>query len=112
MSALLEFLNDTIAARDILFWGLIMLATWCILWHLFLGDWLHDHDVTTFWYAMYELGPVGTFGLALMILLIIVLFITSIQAAFIFGGKLILAICAFWGGLAFCLIKLINSIRK
>lgn len=112
MNTPIDLLNNTEHTGTFMFWLLIVLAVWCMIWRLFLGDWLRTHDVGTFWFAMYEFGPVGTFGLALVLLVLLALLITSIKASFIYGGKLILAICAFWGGLIFCLIKVIKTIKK
>lgn len=112
MHTILDFLNENVDGGDVLIWGLIILIAWCLIWRLFLGEWLFKHDVGTFWHDMYEIGPGGTLGLALVLLILIALFVTSIQAGLAFGGKLVLILCIFWGGLIFCFVKLIQYLKK
>ena len=82
MMTILDVLNQRVDAGDVIFWGLIVLIAWCIIWRLFLGKWLFKHDVGTFWYAMYEAGPIGTFGLVLMALVLLTLPIAAMQYLF------------------------------
>ena len=112
MNTLLDILNNTERTGETLLWLLAILAVWSLMWRLFIGEWLGNHEVNTFWYAMYDFGPGGTFMLALVAFIVLVLFITSIQAAFIYGLKLILVLCCFWGGFIFFIVKLIQHIKK
>lgn len=112
MPTLLEFLNENTDAGDVLFWGVIALCIWCLLWRLFIGEWLRKHEVTTFWYTMYEAGPVGTFGLALMGLVLLALLITSLQAVSAYGPKVIAAAAFFWVVLITVAVLIVRSIKK
>ena len=109
---LLEFLNENTDAGDILFWGVIALCTWCLLWRLYIGEWLRKHEVSTFWYAMYEAGPLGTFGLALVGLLLLALLVTSLQAVSSYGPKVAAAAAFFWAVLIAVAVLIARSIKK
>lgn len=112
MNTPIDILNRTDHTGTALICLLVILVVWCLVWRLFLGAWLYKHNVGTFWYVMYEIGPIGTFGIALVVLILLAMLISSIQYLFTFGGKIALAICAFWAGLITIGILLFKSIHK
>ena len=91
---------------------LCAVAAWIAFWHLLLKKLLKRCKVTSFWYALYELGAFGTFGVLVFLLLIAILFIGSIQAAIGYGIKLLFPLFIFWGGFVAIAILIIRAIRK
>ena len=109
---IIELLSANIDAGDTMIWLLIALAAWCIFWRLFLLEKLSNCDVNSFWYAVYELGAIGTFGIIIFLLIIAILFIASIQAVIGYGVKLLAPLFLFWGGFITISILFIRSICK
>lgn len=91
---------------------LCAVATWFAFWHLLLKRLLKRSKVTSFWYALYELGAFGTFGILIFLSLIAILFIGSMQAVAVYGIKLLFPLFIFWGGLVAIAILIIKAIRK
>lgn len=88
------------------------LAVWYILWHLVIKRILRRCKVTSFWYGLYELGAIGTFGVIVFLSIIVILFIASLQAALSYGIKMLFPLFIFWGGIVTIAILIIRSIRK
>ena len=94
---LLEWLEGNVDGGAVFVWGIVAMLILCLLWWLFLGDLLHKCNVSSLGYKLYEAGPIGTFGILLFLKFFIVLLITSIQASFIHGAKMIFPLLVFWG---------------
>ena len=112
MTTILEYINQKVDGFDALLWGTILLIVWCIIWRLFLGPWLCEHDVGTFWYEIFEVGPLGVFGIVLVALLLIVLMITSLQIVFSYEPKVIVAVASFWAIIISFVILIIRYVKK
>ena len=110
---IIEWLNSEFDAGYGLIFSLIAFAVWFILWHLILKKvfekncWLDD---------FVEMGPIAgpaaTFGILLFLSIIAVLFISSIQAALIYGTKMIFSLLLFWGIIITTVVLIVRSIIK
>ena len=109
---IIDFLNSSVDAGDVLIISIIALAVWVILWHLVFYRFLKRCKVTSFWYAMYQLGAVGTFSILIFLSFIAILLIASIQAVLHYGAILLLPLIVFWGGLIAVATLIIRHIRK
>lgn len=87
-------------------------VVWCLLWHVVIKKILRRCKVTSFWYALYELGVFGTFSFLILLLIITILFIASLQAALNYGTKLLFPLIIFWGGFVVIAILIIKAIQK
>jgi len=110
-SNIIAFLNSR-HAGDALIVCLSILALWSIAWRLFLGQWLYKHKVNSFWYAIYELGPVGSFAVILGLSIVFILLIASFQVLLEYGTKMIFALTTFWGTIIVSVIFFIKKIKK
>ena len=90
----------------------VVVIAWFVIWHVALKRILRKCKVTSLWYALYELGAFGTFGVLIFLFLIAILFIASLQAALNYGTKMLLPLVIFWGGFAVIAILIIKAIRK
>ena len=111
-SNIIELINSNFDAGDALIGGIIALVAWPILWRLIFERFLRRCKVTSFGYALYELGALGTFGILIVLSLIAILFIGSIQAVIGYGIRLLLPLFIFWGGIIAIAILVIKAIRK
>ena len=111
-SNILELINSNFDAGDALIGGIIALVAWSILWRLVFERFMRRCNVTSFGYALYELGSLGTFGILIALSLIAILFIGSIQAVIGYGIKLLFPLFIFWGGFVTIAILIIRAIRK
>ena len=109
---IIEFLNSSVDAGEALIALITALAVWVIFWHLILARLLKRCKVTSFGYAVYELGAVGSFGTLILLSLIAILFIVSIQSVLSYGVRLLLPLLLFWGGIITIAILIIKYIRK
>jgi hypothetical protein len=91
---------------------LTAVVLWYILWHLVIKRILWKCEVTSFWYALYELGAFGTFGIVVFLSIIAILFIASIQAVIGYGIKMLVALFLFWGIIVTFVVLIIKHIRK
>ncbi len=85
---------------------------WFIVWKLFLEKRLFSCKASSFWYGLYELGPLGTFAVIIFLGFFIVLLIASIQAAIEVGIKMIFPLILFWGAVIAVGIAIIKKLRK
>lgn len=111
-SNIITYLNAKYDAGDALLTGLTILALWSLIWRLFLGKWLYKHNASSFWYAIYEFGPVGSFSIILFLVILFVLFIASIQAVLEYGAKMILTLAVFWSIVIGVPIIIVKNIKK
>ena len=107
----IDLLNTPLTIYHIL-WALCAVAIWFAFWHLLLKKLLKRRKVTSFGYALYELGSFGTLGVIVFLLLIAILFIGSIQAVIKSEIKLLFPLFIFWGGVITIAILIIRAIRK
>ena len=107
----IAFLNSR-HAGDALIICLIILAFWSFIWRQFLGEWLYKQKASSFWYLIYELGPLGSFGVMLVLSLLLILFIASFQAVSEYGAKMLLSVGLFWGAILAFAIFFIKKIKK
>ena len=112
MNIIEQTLNRPFRAIDILY-ILIALVIWFIVWHLII---VKLFNKCYFISGLMDEGPIraplASFGLLLMLCVLVILFIASIQAALLYGAKMILALLLFWGGIITFFVFLIRRIRK
>ena len=112
LTNIIELLHSSFNAGDVLLIGCIALTAWAIFWRLIFAQLLRRCKVTSIWYALYELGALGTFCILLFLLLIAILFIGSMQAIVGYGSKLLFPLFIFWGGFIAIVVLVIRAIRK
>lgn len=110
---IIEWFNSNTDAGDAAVHLIIAYGVWWILWRLFIkkslaksswGDFIIDE-----WP---KAGSIVTFCFLLLAALIVVLLIASVQAVAEYGGKMIFALSAFWGGVAAFVTFLIKRLRR
>ena len=92
---------------------LIGFIIWFIVWHLiivklfckcsFISD-LMDYGPI--------MAPVASFGILLFLTVLVILFIASIQAALLYGAKMIFVLLLFWSGIITFFVLLTRHIKK
>ena len=107
----IDLLNSPLTIYHIL-GALCAVAVWFAFWHLLLKTLLKKCKVTSFGHTLYELGAFGTFGVIVFLLIIVILFIASLQAVLSYGVRMIFPLFMFWGGLVTIAILIIRAIRK
>lgn len=109
----IEWLYRNTDAGDVLSLSLIALAIWYVVWHLIISKFFRKYDFIS---DLMQFGPlmapIASFGILLFFSLIAILFISSIQAALLYGAKMILVLLLFWSGIITFFILLIRHIRK
>ena len=112
MNIIEQTLNRPFRAVDILY-ILIALVIWFIVWHLIIVKLFNKCNFIS---GLMDEGPIRapliSFCLLIMLCIFVVLFIASIQAALLYGAKMILVLLLFWGGLIALFVLLIRHIRK
>lgn len=87
-------------------------AVWFVLWHAILKRILKRCKVTSIWYELYELGAFGTIAIVVFFLIIVAIFIGSIQATIVYGIKLLFPLLLFWGGFVAIAVLIVRAVRK
>ena len=107
-----NILDFTLNAPFDIFTLLKAVFVWYILWHLIIRRILGRCRVTSFWHELYELGAFGTLAIVIFVLIMVILFISSIQAVIEYGIKLLFPLFVFWGIFIAIAILIIRSISK
>ena len=95
---------------------LIAFVIWAILWNLInivTSKILKKYDLN---YDLLNMGPIlGTivsFGIAIFLSLVILLFVASIQITIDYGVKLLIPLIIFWGGFTAFVIFFVKKFNK
>ena len=109
---IIEWLNSSF---DVLY-ALVAFIVWFILWHLInfiTSKVLKKCDIN---YDLMGMGPflapIASFGIAIFLSLIILLFVASIQVTIEYGIKLLFPILIFWGGFIAFAVFFIKKFKK
>lgn len=104
---IIEWLSKKFDAGDVIIYGLIAFVICFFSWKL-INKVLKKHKL----HSLLELGAIGSFGILIFLLLIVVLFVASIQAAIEHGIKLIFPLLIFWGGFIAFVIFFIKKFKE
>lgn len=110
---IIEWFNSNTDAGDAAVSLIIAYAVWWMLWRLFIKRLLYNTNWGSDILEEYpKAGSIVTFCFLLLAALIVVLLIASVQAVAEYGGKMIFALSAFWGGFAAFVTFLIKRLRR
>lgn len=87
---------------------IIFVLVFLLLWHLVIKRFLRSCNHVSFWYELYELGPLAALGIVIFLGILVILFVASIQAIIAFGIEMLLPMSLFWGiifAFAYCIIR-------
>lgn len=77
--------------------AIIFVLVFLLLWHLVIKRFLRKCNPVSFWYELYELGPLAALGIVIFLGILVIIFIASVQAIIAFGIKMLLPMVLFWG---------------
>ena len=109
---IIEWLNSSFDGGDAIVTLIIVFVIWYLIWKRFLSKWLYKHNVGSFAYTLYEVGPIGIFGIAIIFVILITLLIGSIQAVVSIGINLLPALLFFWALIIGFFIFFVKKMRK
>jgi len=109
---IIEWLNENVDAGDAIICVLIAYVVWFLLWKAFLKRFFSKSPIGSIGDHISELGATATFGICFLLLVVVSLFVTSIQAVFVYELTLLLPLTLFWGAIGAFVIFLIKVINK